>query len=152
MRSGLARGAQRSEWGPDALYSHSRDWPKDCFLLNLQKEIAAPRQRELDDGQPRHMASPATLATALEGTRSGFGLYFDDNTAGVYCAFGVRFERSRKPKSVHPFNQRSDLRFDHLGGSNRFMPESRMCCNFVVEPKVGVDDRHFSSSPRTDRE
>jgi transposase len=27
-----------------------------------------------------------------------------------------------------------------------------MCCNFVVEPKVGVDDRHFSSSPRTDRE
>ena len=28
----------------------------------------------------------------------------------------------------------------------------RMCCNFVVEPKVGVGDRHFSSSPRTDRE
>jgi len=27
-----------------------------------------------------------------------------------------------------------------------------MCCNFVVEPKVGVNDRHFSSSPRTDRE
>jgi DNA-directed RNA polymerase specialized sigma24 family protein len=27
-----------------------------------------------------------------------------------------------------------------------------MCCNFVVEPKAGVDDRHFSSSPRTDRE
>ena len=28
----------------------------------------------------------------------------------------------------------------------------RMCCNFVVEPKVGVDDRQFSSPPRTDRE
>jgi hypothetical protein len=27
-----------------------------------------------------------------------------------------------------------------------------MCCNFVVEPKVGVDDRPFSSSPRTARE
>ena len=27
-----------------------------------------------------------------------------------------------------------------------------MCCNFVVEPKVGVNDQHFSSSPRTDRE
>ena len=27
-----------------------------------------------------------------------------------------------------------------------------MCCNFVVEPKVGVDDRKFSSSQRTDRE
>jgi hypothetical protein len=27
-----------------------------------------------------------------------------------------------------------------------------MYCNFVVEPKVGVDDRHFSSSPRTGRE
>jgi hypothetical protein len=27
-----------------------------------------------------------------------------------------------------------------------------MCCNFVVKSKVGVDDRHFSSSPRTDRE
>jgi hypothetical protein len=27
----------------------------------------------------------------------------------------------------------------------------RMCCNFVVESKAGVDDRHFSSSPRTDR-
>ena len=27
-----------------------------------------------------------------------------------------------------------------------------MCCNFVVEPKVGVDDRQFSSPPRTDRE
>jgi hypothetical protein len=29
---------------------------------------------------------------------------------------------------------------------------TRMCCNFVVEPKVGVDDRQFSSSPRTARE
>jgi hypothetical protein len=28
----------------------------------------------------------------------------------------------------------------------------RMCCNFVVEPKVGVDDRKLSSSQRTDRE
>ena len=27
-----------------------------------------------------------------------------------------------------------------------------MCCNFVVEPKVGLDDRKFSSSQRTDRE
>src|SRR6476620_3049611 len=27
-----------------------------------------------------------------------------------------------------------------------------MCCNFVVEPKVGVDDRKLSSSQRTDRE
>jgi len=27
-----------------------------------------------------------------------------------------------------------------------------MCCNFVVEPKVGVNDRKFSSSQRTDRE
>ena len=94
------------------LYSHSRDWPKDCFLLNLQKEIAAPRQRELDDGQPGHMVSAATLATTLDGTRSGLGLCFDSNTAGVYCAFGVRFERSRKPESVHPFNQCSNLRFD----------------------------------------
>ena len=29
---------------------------------------------------------------------------------------------------------------------------SRMCCNLAVEPKVGVDDRKFSSSQRTDRE
>jgi two-component system, probable response regulator PhcQ len=29
---------------------------------------------------------------------------------------------------------------------------NRMCCNFVVEPKVGVDDRKLSSSQRTDRE
>jgi hypothetical protein len=28
----------------------------------------------------------------------------------------------------------------------------RMCCDFVVEPKIGVDDWKFSSSPRTDRE
>jgi hypothetical protein len=27
-----------------------------------------------------------------------------------------------------------------------------MCCNFVVEPKVGANDRKFSSSQRTDRE
>ena len=27
-----------------------------------------------------------------------------------------------------------------------------MCCNFVVESKVGVNDRKFSSSQRTDRE
>ena len=87
-------------------------------MLSLQKEIAAPRQRELDDGQPRHMASPATLATTLEGTRSGLGLCIDNDTAGVYCTFGVRFERSRKPESVHPFNQRSNLRFDHFVGSN----------------------------------
>jgi hypothetical protein len=63
------------------------------------------------------MASPATLATTLEGTRCGLGLCIDNDTAGVYCAFGVRFERSRKPESVHPFNQRSNLRFDHFGGS-----------------------------------
>jgi hypothetical protein len=31
-------------------------------------------------------------------------------------------------------------------------PLRRMCCNLVVEPKVGVDDRKFSSSQRTDRE
>jgi hypothetical protein len=30
--------------------------------------------------------------------------------------------------------------------------EERMCCNLAVEPKVGVDDRKFSSSQRTDRE
>src|SRR5260370_29010463 len=24
-----------------------------------------------------------------------------------------------------------------------------MCCNFAVEPKIGVDDRQFSSSQRT---
>jgi hypothetical protein len=28
------------------------------------------------------------------------------------------------PESVHPFSQPSDLRFDHLGRSNRFIPES----------------------------
>ena len=28
----------------------------------------------------------------------------------------------------------------------------RMCCNFVVKPKAGVDDQKFSSSQRTDRE
>jgi hypothetical protein len=27
-----------------------------------------------------------------------------------------------------------------------------MCCDFVVEPNIGVDDWKFSSSPRTDRE
>jgi transposase len=27
-----------------------------------------------------------------------------------------------------------------------------ICCNFVVEPKVGVDNRKFGSSQRTDRE
>jgi hypothetical protein len=32
------------------------------------------------------------------------------------------------------------------------MPSPRMCCNFVVEPKAGVDDRQFSSPPQTDRE
>ena len=36
--------------------------------------------------------------------------------------------------------------------SGQWFEVERMCCNFVVEPKVGVDDRHFSSSPRTDRE
>ena len=28
----------------------------------------------------------------------------------------------------------------------------RMCCNFAVEPKVGVENLEFSSSPRKDRE
>ena len=31
-------------------------------------------------------------------------------------------------------------------------PLIRMCCNFVVELKVWVNDWKFSSSPRTDRE
>jgi hypothetical protein len=31
-------------------------------------------------------------------------------------------------------------------------PENWMCCDFVVEPKIGVDDWKLSSSPRTDRE
>jgi hypothetical protein len=34
----------------------------------------------------------------------------------------------------------------------RIGQEIRMCCNFVVEPKIGVDDRKLSSSQRTDRE
>ena len=28
----------------------------------------------------------------------------------------------------------------------------RQCCKFVVEAKICVDDRQFSSTPRTDRE
>ena len=28
----------------------------------------------------------------------------------------------------------------------------RMCCNFVVEPKIGLNNPKFSSSRRTDRE
>ena len=98
-----------------ALFAHPCDWPKACFLLDLQKGRAAQRQRKLDDGQPRHMASPATLATTLEGTRCGLGLYIDSDTAGLYSAVVGRFERPPKPESVHPFNQRSDLRFDHFG-------------------------------------
>jgi hypothetical protein len=39
--------------------------------------------------------------------------------------------------------------FGRLDQSNH---KKRMCCNFVVEPKAGVEDRHFSSSPRTGRE
>jgi hypothetical protein len=42
-------------------------------------------------------------------------------------------------------------------GTERFNDEFQasgtgMGCNFVVEPKVGVDDRKFSVSQRTDRE
>ena len=60
------------------------------------------------------------------------------------------------------------LRIGHRGGlvnAQRFLEQinrliaraverldKRMCCNFAVEPKVGVDDRKFSSSQRTDRE
>jgi len=36
--------------------------------------------------------------------------------------------------------------------ANNQKPLRRMCCNFAVEPKDGVDDRKFSSSQRTDRE
>jgi len=149
MLSGLTRVRKDPNEGQVRfiLYSHSRDWPKDCFLLNLQKEIAAPRQRELDDGQPGHMVSAATLATTLDGTRSGLGLCFDSNTAGVYCAFGVRFERSRKPESVHPFNQRSDLRFDHLGGSNRFIPDSVWVSCASLSQRVAVASKHSASNP-----
>ena len=35
--------------------------------------------------------------------------------------------------------------------TNNLKPPYGVCCNFAVEPKVGVDDRKFSSSQRTDR-
>jgi hypothetical protein len=43
------------------------------------------------------MASPETLATTLEGADCGLGLCVDNDTAGVYCAFAVRFERCENP-------------------------------------------------------
>jgi len=61
------------------------------------------------------MASPAALAATLEGTRGGLGLFGDPDTASLYRAVGDRFNRSRVSKSVHLVNQRSGLRFDHLG-------------------------------------
>jgi hypothetical protein len=33
---------------------------------------------------------------------------------------------------------------------NEYIEAAGICCNFVVEPKVGVDDRKFSTSQRTD--
>ena len=97
---------------------------KFVFWLKFAEGNSGTTTEKVGHDQPRHMASPATLATTLEGTRCGLGLCIDNDTARVYCAFAVRFERSRKPESVHPFNQRSNLRFDHFGGSNRFIPES----------------------------
>ena len=57
----------------------------------------------------------STLGTTLERTRGGFGLFGDPDTASLYRAVGDRFNRSRVSKSVHLVNQRSGLRFDHLG-------------------------------------
>ena len=86
------------------------------LVTGARPALYAPDLRNrMDDAQPRHMASPATLATTLEGTRCGLGLSVDNDTAGLYCPVVGRFERSRKPESVHPLNQRSDLRFDHFG-------------------------------------
>ena len=85
------------------------------FFAKFAERKSGRTTEKLDDGHPRHMASPATLATSLEGTRCGLGLYIDTDTAGLYSAVVGRFQRTPKPESVHPFNQRSDLRFDHLG-------------------------------------
>ncbi len=46
-------------------------------------------------------------------------------------------------------------RLDELKASGRLealIRSGRLCCNFVVEAKVGLDDRKFSSLQRTDRE
>ena len=61
------------------------------------------------------MASPAALAATLEGARGGLGLFGDPDTASLYRAVGDRFNRSRVSEPVHLVNQRSGLRFDHLG-------------------------------------
>jgi transposase len=49
-------------------------------------------------------------------------------------------EESRRPRSSP--KQLSEGQVCEMG----------LCCNFVVEAKVGLDDRKFSSLQRTDRE
>jgi uncharacterized cupin superfamily protein len=64
------------------------------------------------------------------------------------------FPQNGPPPHIH---QREDESFWVLDGEFSVLLGERtltagMCCNFVVEPEVGVDDRKFSSSQRTDRE
>jgi hypothetical protein len=43
------------------------------------------------------MASPAALATTLEGTRGGLGLFVDPDIARLYRALGVVWGRWGRP-------------------------------------------------------
>ncbi len=82
------------------------------------------------------------------------GVWGEDETIGwVYQFFNSGEERKKmRDESQAPRNSR-ELAVRNQFFTPRYVVQFLgMCCNFVVEPKVGVDDRKFSTSQRTDRE
>src|SRR6266478_9628367 len=74
------------------------------FGMFVERNSTNNDKRDLDDAQSRYVASSASLATALAGTRGGVGVLVDTPAVSLYCALIGRSARTCRGKLVYPFS------------------------------------------------
>jgi site-specific recombinase XerD len=109
-------------------------WTVSAYIETLQRQAAAPTVKQ-------HMAAIRML----------FSWLTEKGVLAMNPAREVKAERFSRTEGKTPAFVDGEVQ-RLLNAVETSTHTGRMCCNFVVEPKAGVDDRHFSSSPRTDRE
>ncbi len=78
------------------------------------------------------------------------GLLVDHVTVWRWVqSYAPELERCLRQK-LRPTNDSWRVDETYIRVKGKWVYLYRMCCNFVVEPKIWVDDRKFSWSPRRD--
>jgi hypothetical protein len=122
--------------------SHLSDDDERFYTLALQ---VAAHEAQQGHGELAHdIKGIVDKARQTRGTNAL--LKFPQELAGM-----VLSEKAETPASALVLLDPLKKRIQRIIHEHR-QQVKRMCCNVIVEPKVGADDRHFSSSPRTDRE